>query len=227
MGPAAKYKVNVADKTCTDVLKKINDKEVDNTLFVAAQKEVVQFMTLDVFPRYQAWAAENIGKGTGAPATEGVADIGDEGDRKAMSETVKRLMVNEVELGRFRGIASKQDAEESIDFYLDVLSYQKLFQKSDLVETANRLWKRYLDAEADRLVTLPDNVHKVLEKAVKEGNVDATTFDKALKETLLLLTDNIYPTYLREQRKSRASGSSDSAPAPAPPSNSGGCCVLL
>ena len=106
-----------------------------------------------------------------------------------------------------RDSARKLDAEEALDFYVDCKKYALLFNEQDRRETAQRLWMRYLDAKADRLVNVPDQISRQLRKDIFEKkSSDPKLFKKAEEDVLNLMTDNIYPSFIKAQ----SSPSSDS-----------------
>ena len=81
-----------------------------------------------------------------------------------------------------RVIASKLDAAECIDFYLDAKKYVLLFDAVDRKETAMRLWNRYLDPKADRMITIPDDIHNELKKEIlTHGSSEVNLFDRCIK----------------------------------------------
>ena len=274
MGETAKARINTSDECIAKVWEKIEKKAVTNMLFFDAQKEVEQFLDLDIFPRYQEWIAE--GGDNEAAATGGdISSLQDEsrlGDREKMREAVAQLLLIEVEAKKLRTIAHALDAEENINFYFEILEYKKLFQEQDRKEKAATIWKTFLDAKADRPVTIPDDKHKKIMKVRLSGRAsDApraahphdpppprllvlvtpllprapllqictdkgkpkpaseiaatdTLFNQALKETLHLITDNIYPVYLKKEAEGKGGSP---APAPAPAPKGGGCCAVL
>ena len=66
---------------------------------------------------------------------------------------------------------------------------------------------RYLDAKADRLVNVPDQISRQLQKDIFEKkSSDPKLFKKAEEDVLNLMTDNIYPSFIKAQ----SSPSSDS-----------------
>jgi len=235
MSTNAQYRVNVADSTCETVKQLVEAKKVTNACFIAAQKEIELFLDLDVFPRYQTWCETNLNKKSSLTRQKTDASLLDKnrlGDREKMREAVVALLSIEQEQKNMRKTALKLDAEENIDFYLDIKAYQLLFDPKDRIDNSRRIFSKYLDeATAHRLVNLPDETLKALGKAV---NSDSPTgakdlWDKALKETLHLITDNIYPAYLKENPD--AHDSSDPATATDAPQagkipDSGGCCVI-
>ena len=78
--------------------------------------------------------------------------------------------------------------------------------------------------KADRLVNIPDNIRRELEKAILQEQTGAPdVFKKAERDVLNLMTDNIYTAYV----KSQAPAPAEAAPAPsaAKPSG-GGCCIV-
>jgi hypothetical protein len=166
MGETAKARINTSDECIAKVWEKIEKKAVTNMLFFDAQKEVEQFLDLDIFPRYQEWIAE--GGDNEAAATGGdISSLQDEsrlGDREKMREAVAQLLLIEVEAKKLRTIAHALDAEENINFYFEILEYKKLFQEQDRKEKAATIWKTFLDAKADRPVTIPDDKHKKIMK---------------------------------------------------------------
>ena len=73
------------------------------------------------------------------------------------------------------------DAEEALDFYVDTQKYALLFTEQDRRETAQRLWTRYIDAKADRLVTMPDDITRNLQKEILDNKSAAPDlFKKAV-----------------------------------------------
>lgn len=227
MSPKAKYKVNVADSKCKAIAEAIQRKEVTNALFVSSQKEVATFIEQDLFPRYETWV-----KGEGKPRKHGVDDelasLLDEkrlGDRDQMRSALIELINMPAQLEGIRGTARKMDAEEALDFYIDCKKYGLLFTDQDRRETAMRLYTRYVDAKADRLVTIPDEITRQLqEDIVQKQTSDPKVFKKAEADVLNLMTDNIYPAYIKAKAAAR-----ESAPAPAaekPAGGGGGCCII-
>ena len=88
-----------------------------------------------------------------------------------------------MELEGLRVIASKLDAAECIDFYLDAKKYVLLFDAVDRKETAMRLWNRYLDPKADRMITIPDDIHNELKKEIlTHGSSEVNLFDRCIKD---------------------------------------------
>ena len=61
-------------------------------------------------------------------------------------------------------------------------------------------------------------------KPASEIAATDTLFNQALKETLHLITDNIYPVYLKKEAEGKGGSP---APAPAPAPKGGGCCAVL
>jgi hypothetical protein len=116
-----------------------------------------------------------------------------------------------------------------VQFYLELKEYKMLFDSKDFCDRAKRIWQRYLDDKADRMVNLPSAVHKGLKKEIIDkdcADVGVKTFDKANKENLQLITDNVYPAWLKKFKPAAAAAEDASAPAPAPAAASGGCCVI-
>ena len=81
-----------------------------------------------------------------------------------MREAVAQLLLIENEAKKLRNIAHALDAEENLNFYYEILEYKKLFQEQDRREKAAAIWKTFLDAKADRPVTIPDDKHKKIMK---------------------------------------------------------------
>ena len=91
-----------------------------------------------------------------------------------------------------------------------------------------RIWTLYLDAKADRKVNLPDHIMARLKKGiVDDQNCPASLFDDAIRDVLNLMTDNIYPVYVKAKEAKRSKASAPTAAKPQPTTNSGGCCVLM
>ena len=108
-------------------------------------------------------------------------------------------------MAKFREVAVRLQAEENLDFYLDIKPYKLLFAEQDRLDTATRLFQRYLAATADRLVTLPDGTHsKLKQMVIDKKEAPADVFDQASQDTLLLMSDNIYTVFLREHNKPAA-----------------------
>ena len=81
-----------------------------------------------------------------------------------------------------------------------------------------RLYTRYVDAKADRLVTIPDEITRQLqEDIVGKQTSDPKVFKKAEADVLNLMTDNIYPAFIKAKAAARGS-----APAPAAEKPAGG-----
>ena len=61
LGPTAKWKINISDTLIAEIKAAIDapleQAPLDNTLFVKSQKEIETFLELDVWARYQEWAA--------------------------------------------------------------------------------------------------------------------------------------------------------------------------
>jgi len=238
MSMTAKFKVNVSDSLvaeCKRILDMpLEETVIDGGLFIKAQKEVEQFLQLDVFPRYQEWAHGDgkIGASIQRQSTsDSLLDESILGDREKMRAAVQELLTIPSEVDNFRDIGRAAECAESIDFYLEVKEYKLLFDTKDMKDKANIIWKKYLDDKSDTMINMPDRVRKDLEKIIVKEDFakgSAKTFDKALKETLHLITDNIYPTWLQKYKKdSDAGAAAQPAPAPAPPPKaSGGCCVI-
>lgn len=210
MSPKAKFKVNVADAKIKAVATALANKDVNNALFVSSQKEVGTFMEQDLFPRYETWAKHE-GKRKESKAAGGelakLLDEGRLGNRKAMREALVALIDIPHQQELLRDSARKLDAEEALDFYVDCKKYALLFNEQDRRETAQRLWMRYLDAKADRLVNVPDQISRQLQKDIFEKkSSDPKLFKKAEEDVLNLMTDNIYPSFIKAQ----SSPSSDS-----------------
>ena len=112
---------------------------------------------------------------------------------------------------------------------MEIKEYKMLFEPKDFQDRCKRIWARYLDDKADRMVNLPSAVHKALKKKIVDedcGSVDVKTFDKANKENLQLITDNVYPAWLKKFKPADPTEAAGGAPAPAPAASSGGCCVI-
>jgi hypothetical protein len=63
---------------------------------------------------------------------------------------------------------------------------------------ARRLWLKYVDKDAVRIITLPDAARRALQAEVMGGGeVSAGAFDWAERETLFLIADNLYAEYSR------------------------------
>ncbi|KAL1523325.1 hypothetical protein AB1Y20_018271 [Prymnesium parvum] len=245
MGPMAKQKVNVSDAQCDEIKAivetPVSEVSINSQLFAKAQKEIETFLELDVWDRYVQWC-EGDGKiGTARPtltAKSSSAFLLSEnnlGDRDKMREAVVELLTITHEIENLKALAKDRECEEAIEFYLDVKDFQKLFSSKDLVEAANRIWARYLDDKADRMVNLPASIHKVLKKEIVDNsckNVSLNTFDKANREMIQLITDNVYPAWVHKYKRSSQSRSvDDGRPAstyelPPPPATSGSCCVI-
>ena len=122
----------------------------------------------------------------------------------------------------------------------------------DRLETAQRLWDRYLDAKADRLVTMPDDiVIDLKKKIVTNKSSDPELFDQvsrvclrsllanchpdlhpwprapepmqARKDVLNLMTDNIYPAFMKVKREESAKVLA--VVPPSEPPGAGSCCI--
>jgi len=230
MGPSAKYKVNVSGGEVDRIKGVMDEQAVDNTLFVKAQNEVELFLDLDVFPRYEEWLATQASGP--APATKRDTPLAAAGlDREAARKETERLLSDPETRNAMRLIGSELDASENVDFYIEIQKYKLLFGETDKKETAVRIWDRYLDFNSEHLVTLPDQMHRTLNKAVHaDGDIPLDVFAKAEKETLHLITDNMYPAYLKKQQAAAAT------PSPAPAATTaagggggggGGCCLIL
>ena len=227
MSPMAKYKVNVADSSCKGIKAAIDSQAIDNALFVASQKEVSTFIEQDLFPRYETWV-----KGEGKPRKAGVSDelasLLDEsrlGDREQMRNAMIELINMPPQLEKIRVTARKMDAEEALDFYVDCKKYSLLFTDQDRRETAGRLYARYVDAKADRLVTIPDEITRQLQKDIVDNKTsDPNVFKKAELDVLNLMTDNIYPAFIKAQAASKPA--TQQAPAPQKAAGGGGCCII-
>jgi len=228
MGPKAKMKVNIADFYINAVKKAIDEKKVSNATFVASQKETLKQLEMDIFPRYEKWAAEQAKAPKLAKATteKSLIDQSRLGDRAKMREAMEQLIQLPHELDALKECARKMDAEENLEFFIEAGKYQLLFAEKDRLETAQRLWDRYLDPKADRLVTMPDElVNDLKKKIVTNKSSDPQLFAKARKDVLNLMTDNIYPAFMKMKAGEGAQPAAV-APPPKPPSGGGGCCVI-
>jgi len=237
MGPTAKYKVNTSDHVIAEIKAvvdaEVNDAVFDNQLFIKAQKETETFLELDVWDRYVEWSkgAGKIGKVLERSSTS--QELYDESkllDRDKAREAVVELLKLPHEIESFKELARGLDCVEAIDFYLDVKKYQMLFEAADMKDTARRIWKMYLDDKAERMVNLPATQVKALKKVIIDNDcekVDVKTFDKANKEMLNLITDNVYPAWLKKNKANAAGAATSTEASPAPaPAKSGGCCVI-
>jgi len=234
MGPSAKYKVNISDQTCRDVKKAIDEKGVENTLFLNAQKEVETFLELDVFPRYQDWMEEQktaVGRPS-ASSVEASTPSGGATDRNQKRDAMKRLLDNPVDAQGIKDLATEGDAAENIEMYLAIQHYKLLFQAKDRNEDGQRIWMKFLDAACSRPANLPDTMVKQLQKKLAKGPPTGTEdlapdlWAKAEKELLNLITDNFYQPYL-DRRDGKGGGSTTAPAAPAPAPSSGGCCLVM
>mmetsp|Transcript_12693 Transcript_12693/g.25603 ORF Transcript_12693/g.25603 Transcript_12693/m.25603 type:complete len:445 (-) Transcript_12693:708-2042(-) len=223
MSPDAKYKVNLSDKIIESVDAAIKSEKCHNALFKTSQTEVSEFLGNDVFPRYLDWLK------TDAAQVPVVRQKTDKklldgnllGDRHAMLEALKELLLIPEEMAALRRVARDLHAEENLEFYSEIQEYRKLFSEQDRLDRATYMYKRYIDVGADHLVTLPDHtVSGISKELVEKKSASATLFDDAYRETMLLCTDNIYPVYLKKVN------SSDNQPDPDPPST-GGCCAVM
>jgi len=240
MSDTAKYKVNISDAQVNEIKKivesPLSEVEIDGTLFVIAQEEVLKFLQLDVWERYVEWskAAGKIGR-KGLERTSTSAELLDEsrlGDREKMREAVIELLAIPDEVENFKVIAKQLDCEEAIEFYLEIKAFQQLFAAQDFKDSCKRLWSRFLDDKADRMVNLPSAVHKKLKEEIitKDcADTDIKTFDRANREILHLITDNVYPAWLKKFKAEAAAEASakeaKKAAAGAAP-KSGGCCTI-
>ena len=145
-------------------------------------------------------------------------------------QTLQLLLEDRTELAKLKEIAGGLDCLEAIEFCIEVREYKMLFAAADLQDGCKRIWARYLDDKADRIVNLPSAVHKSLKKhIVDEGcaSVSASTFDRANKEVLQILVDNVYPVWLKQSSSSSENTSGESSAKLPPPQSSGGCCTVL
>jgi len=240
MSETAKFRVNTSDHIIAGIKGIVNTpvEEVifDNQLFVPAQKEIETFLELDVWDRYVEWA-----KGPGKPGSKELErtstsqELYDESkldDRDKMRDACRQLLLDPNELPELKVIAAGLDCGEAIEFYLEVIGYQKLFAAADFKDNAKRIWKRYLDDKAERMVNLPATMIKKLKKEILDDDAaGAKTFDKANKEMLNLITDNVYRPWVTKKKAELegAAGASAAPATPAPakaPASSGGCCVV-
>ena len=235
MSQDAKFPLNISDALVVDIKVTLSQGpgclEINNTLFLNAQKEVEHFLRLDVWPRYLDWAVNDgkIGRHqTARECTSG--SLRDErilGDREKVREALVELLKLPWEVVKFREIARAAECEESIDFYLEIKEYQLLFDASDFRARAAQLWKKYLDVSAERMVNMPSKIRRELQRVIVEENAAGacrTTFDNALRENLHLISDNIYPQWISKYG-SRSSLTHESE-SPSTSSSADPCCTL-
>ena len=233
LGPKAKTKVNVSDRTIADIGKAIADKSVTNALFVGAQTEIISFVEQDLFGRYEEWYAEQQQAKSARAQKKGASDStlldpARLGDRERMREALVALIGIPDHLVKLRESARKLDAEEALDFYIDAKKYQLLFVEKDRVETAARLWDRYLDVKSDRRITIPDDIYSDLEKKItKDHSGAASLFDVAIKDVLNLMTDNVYPAHVKAQDASKKAAAPTASVTSKPQPSGGGCCLVM
>ena len=234
LSASAKYKVNVSDRIIKPIADAIgaNDDRVTNALFLEAQRDVNVFLEQDLFPRYQEWCDEREAsgaatRGAGAPAPLAADVAALSGDKEAKRSACAAVLQGPEEgLNKMRQVAEDLDAGENIDFYVDVRQYKLLFQEDDRRNTAARLYDRYVDPNSNRLVTFSDDVAQGLHAAVREQKSAAPDiFEKAEREVLNLITDNIYPKYAKAVAAEQSVTVTRTAPIEPP--NTGGCCTIL
>jgi len=228
MGPKAKFKVSVSDRIAQSVAEALEKKEVTNAIFVTAQREVSTFLEQDVFPRYEKWVSEQ-GTGDVSRKTDASALIDEKriGDRGAMRDALKALIDIPEELDAIRVVAQKLDAAEALEFFVDCKKYSLLFNDQDRRETADRLWFRYIDVKADRLINLPDHITRKLQKEILENkSADQKLFEAAAADVLNLMTDNIYPAYVKEKQGVASAPAPTASQAKPPSGGGGGCCMI-
>jgi len=246
MSATSSCKVNVSDATIAHihavVTAPLDQAEIDSNLFTKAQKEIETYLELDVWARYLEWAKtdgkidDGASRGSCPPATRGSSRISAESlqwrdGSQSANDTVAQLLQDEQQLHSLRRIAREVDGEEAIDFYLEAKEFGMLFSQRDLRDRSKRIWMRYLDDQADRQVNLPSSMVKALKKAIVDddcANVDVKLFDKANKEILKIIADNIYPAWVKQQDS--AEQHAKATPAPPGPtihsSSRGTCCVI-
>ena len=230
----APYSINISEPVRSTIQRRIERGHVDNDIFTSAQKEVELELELDIFPRYIVWAREQQRNCAPLPAmgrekreqapgsqaarpvslADGLADAGGN-DRERARENVRQLLAIPEELSLLREIAEASHAIENVDFYVDVQAFKLLFEPRQRKKVARELWQRYIDDDAVCVITLPDEVKRQLEADALGDEVHATAFDRAERETLALITDNLYLTYQQRVRQ-REGGSGGAAPAASP-----------
>jgi len=137
MSPDAKYKVNLSDKIIESVDAAIKSEKCHNALFKTSQTEVSEFLGNDVFPRYLDWLK------TDAAQVPVVRQKTDKklldgnllGDRHAMLEALKELLLIPEEMAALRRVARDLHAEENLEFYSEVTRRQ-LSSNSSLLPSA-------------------------------------------------------------------------------------------
>jgi len=158
----------------------------------------------------------------------------DDKDAGKMREATAQLLTVKAEVDAFKQYAKKLDAVEAIEFYLDIKEYQMLFSVKDFQDRSKRLWNRYLGDKAERPVNLPAPTVRNLKKYIVEEecvSVDVKTFDKANKEILQVIADNVYPAWLKDYKAKQAGANKPTEPPggdqPAVIKSTGGCCVIV
>ena len=230
----AKFKVNVSDRIIRPIADAVAAKAgVTNALFVDAQRDVRTFLEQDLFPRYEAWCDEAAARGAPGrrrrrrPPRRRCLERRPRRRQGGQARRVREVLHGpEAGLARMRRVAEDLDAGENIDFYVDVRQYKLLFQEDDRRNTAARLYDRYVDPNSNRLVTFSDDVAQGLHVAVREQKSAAPDiFEKAEREVLNLITDNIYPKYAKAVAAEQSVTVTRTAPIEPP--NTGGCCTIL
>lgn len=222
LAEGAPYEINMSVAVRDRIGGVIERGEADNDLFARAQRVVERELEMDLFPRFLVWAARRAGQAQAAAPSDktGNAPGGSEAGRRASPSAAQRraaataggaenrerareamaeLLSSPEELPRLRELASETNASENIEFYEEVQTYKLLFAPRDRAQVARRLWLKYVDKGAARIITLPDDARRALQAEVMGGGeVSAGAFEWAERETLFLIADNLYAEYTRQ-----------------------------
>jgi len=198
---------------------------INADFFKQTQKEVLNTLNMDVWPRYKEAVLEKKSlKLEHFSRKDGDDKEGD--DKKPSKANVLAAIRDPRKLEHLRKAAQKRGMREGVDFIAETEAYKMLFTEQDRKPRAVAIYNTYVAPGADMPVNIPDTMARKIER--KYMDAEANVFEEATQELLQVTASNIFQDYVTEMDSAgRVEPIPENAPTKKAAAQSGGCCVLM